>query len=257
MIDIQNNIDDRGVSLHWVGIKDYTLQVVINNQHTIANVQLGVSLDATHKGIHMSRLSQLLQDFHILNNETVIDLLNRSKELLESSTSSIIINTTYFRKKNAPVSGLSGTINYSINIFASLSSSNRSIYHSICVPITAVCPCSKAISSYGAHNQRGAIQITLSDIDIDDYDNVIRIIEKQASSCEVYSVLKRTDEKKVTEKAYENAKFVEDIVRDSIIALKPIYGCKLCSVECINFESIHNHNAFAYYYENEKFNMIR
>ncbi len=246
MIDLQNSKDDRGLPLHNVGVKDYILQMIINEQHTIAKVQFGVSLDAGHKGIHMSRLCQLLDSFYVLNNNNIKEILTSARKLLATDFASIVIDTTYFRRKKAPITGFSGIMSYGIHVSAT-TQTDTLIKHSISVPVTAVCPCSKAISNYGAHNQRGLVCATLGDIDIFDYDTVIDIVEKQAASYDLYSILKREDEKMVTERAYENAKFVEDITRDAIIGLKAYYGYKLHSIECVNYESIHNHNAFAFY----------
>lgn len=138
-------------------------------------------------------------------------------------------------------------MNYQIRIKASFSCDKEfKIFHTIDVPITSVCPCSKIISKYGAHNQRGIISVTLDGIDVSDYSDIIRVIEISAPSQEIYSILKRSDEKYVTEHAYENPKFVEDLVRDTLIGLNNTYAGKVLSVKVKNFESIHNHNVYAY-----------
>lgn len=247
MIDIQNSADYRGLPLHNVGIKDYTLQMTINGEHTLATVEFAVSLDAEHKGIHMSRLCQLLDSYNVLNNKSITELLSLALKILETDSASIAIDTIYFRRKLAPVTNLSGVMGYKIYVSATASQAGTTIKHCINIPIAAVCPCSKAISNFGAHNQRGNVCVSLVDVDVFDYDTIIDIVEKQAASCELYSVLKREDEKAVTESAYQNAKFVEDITRDAIIGIRSQYGSKLRSIECINYESIHNHNAFAFY----------
>ena len=246
MIDIQSSEDCRGIFLHNVGVKDYLLQASINEQHTLAKIQFGVSLGETQKGIHMSRLCHLLDSFETISNDTVIKILTLGIELLNAKLAKIVIDSTYFRKKTAPVSGIDGTMSYIVRIAASMTDDGSvAIKHSINVPVTAVCPCSKAISNFGAHNQRGIICVTLLGVDVYNYNDIITIIEKNGASCELYSILKREDEKNVTEAAYDNAKFVEDIVRDTVIGLSTHYPDQIDSIECVNYESIHNHNAFA------------
>ena len=247
MIDIQNNKDDRGIKLNSVGIKDFILQLKINDQQSIARIQFGVSLCDYRKGIHMSRLCQLLDSFDTLDNNNLERILTAANKLLESETSNIVIDTLYFKRKKSPITDNWSNMNYQVNIHANVSQGKKSFVHSISIPITAVCPCSKAISDFGAHNQRGIVCVTILDVDICDYDKIIEVIEKQACSCDLYSVLKREDEKQVTEFAYNNPKFVEDIVRESILCLRNVFGERVLSVECTNYESIHNHNAFANY----------
>lgn len=246
MIDIQSSEDCRGIFLHSVGVKDYLLQARINEQHTLAKIQFGVSLRETQKGIHMSRLCQLLNSFETISNDNIIKILILGMEVLNAKSAKISIDSIYFRKKTAPVSGIDGAMSYIVRIDASIKEDGSvAIKHSINVPVTAVCPCSKAISNFGAHNQRGIICVTLLDVDVCDYNDIISIIEKNGASCELYSILKREDEKNVTETAYDNAKFVEDIVRDTVIGLRTHYPDQIDSIECVNYESIHNHNAFA------------
>lgn len=246
MIDIQSSEDCRGIFLHSVGIKDYLLQAKINEQHTLAKIQFGVSLGETQKGIHMSRLCQLLDSFETISNDKIIKILTLGTEVLNAKSGNIVIDSTYFRKKKAPVSGIDGVMSYIVRIAASMTEDGSvTIKHSVNVPVTAVCPCSKAISNFGAHNQRGMICVTLLGVDVCDYNDIINIIEKNGASCELYSILKREDEKNVTETAYDNAKFVEDIVRDTVIGLRIRYPNQIDSIESVNYESIHNHNAFA------------
>ena len=248
MVDIQNSVDERDISLNCVGVENHILQTIINSENTVSSVNLGVSLDKKHKGIHMSRLCVLLEKIKTIDNECILNLLLSAKQSHCAETSQVLINTVYFRKKVAPVSRIIGTVNYDITIKAILDSNNKfTIFHSISIPITSLCPCSKAISKYGAHNQRGIVIATFINIDVSEYEKIINIIENMASSCDIYSVLKRTDEKYVTELAYNNPKFVEDIVRDATIGLQQEYNANLISIKCVNFESIHNHNAFAYY----------
>lgn len=246
MIDIQNERENRGIPLNCVGVSDYRMPIHINNQPTIANIKLGVSLDEYHKGIHMSRLCILLNDLDEVNNDSIKQLLSRAIQVSQSQFSKIEIETSFYLTKKAPVSQLTSKLFYGVKIVAQAECEKNDIVHKLTIPITSLCPCSKAISIYGAHNQRGSVSIEMFDIDTSFYPKIIHLIEKVAASSELFEVLKRPDEKFVTEFAYNNPKFVEDIVRDAIGTLQTTFFGKLLSVEVENYESIHAHNAFAY-----------
>lgn len=248
MVDIHESIETRGIFLENVGISDCLIQVEILGERTLASVDFGVSLNEQSRGIHMSRLAQILKEFKIISNETILSCLSEAREMLGAQRAEIKICTQYFRNKTTPLSKIDNKMNYEVCILASIGEKNElEIRHTIIIPITSVCPCSKAISDFGAHNQRGKVSVVLQQIDINDYNTIIDIIENYASSYGLYSILKRLDEKFVTEKAYENAKFVEDIVRDAAVQLSKIYSTQLKEIKAKNFESIHNHNAYAIY----------
>lgn len=244
MIDIQNEADNRGIYLMNVGVSQYKLPITVNNQHTIATAKLGVSLSSSQRGIHMSRLCRLLETIDIVNNYTIQQILETAVREMPSDRSELLINTGIFVEKEAPISKIISKMYCDLFIRGNYSDGKISISHEIRIPITSLCPCSKAISKYGAHNQRGTIAVEFIDIDTGDYPSIIQLLEKAASS-EIFEVLKRYDEKYVTEHAYENPKFVEDIVRDVILTCNNFFPKKLKSVETINEESIHSHNAFA------------
>lgn len=250
MIDIHSSKEERGIYLQYVGISDVLIQTKLESENTLAKINLGVSLNADCKGIHMSRLCEILSSIENISNETLCYILHRSLDKLDANMSKIIVDTKYFIEKVAPVSKMKAKMDYNVVINAEVVKGELPHFiHIICVPITAVCPCSKAISQYGAHNQRGEVKVSLKDIDVSDYKKVIKIVESFAASQELYRILKRPDEKYVTEHAYEHAKFVEDIVRDAVVGLKNEYQEKLIEVETKNYESIHNHNAYAIYKE--------
>ncbi len=246
MIDIQNEIENRGVPLNYVGVSNYKAPIKINKQNSIAKIKFGVSLDEQHKGIHMSRLCILLNDFEEINNDSLKQLLNKATKICHSTFSKVEIETSFYLTKIAPVSRLPSKVFYDAKIVAQLKCGKIEIIHKLTIPITSLCPCSKAISMYGAHNQRGSVSIAMHNIDTSSYSELIRLIEKAAASSELFEVLKRTDEKFVTEFAYKNPKFVEDVVRDTVVILKSAFSEKLLSVEAVNYESIHTHDAFAY-----------
>ena len=246
MIDIQNEIENRGIPLKYVGVSDYKTPIQINKQPTIARIKFGISLDEHHRGIHMSRLCILLNQLEEINNESIKLLLTKAIEVSQSAYSKVEIETSFYLSKIAPVSQLSSKLFYDAKIVAQSKRGEIEIIHKLMIPITALCPCSKAISMYGAHNQRGSVSIKMGGIDTSSYPEIIRLIEKTSASAELFEVLKRPDEKYVTEFAYNNPKFVEDIVRDAIRILQTSFPGKILSVEAVNYESIHEHNAFAY-----------
>lgn len=250
MIDIHNCKEERGIFLQNVGISDVFVQTKLESEYTLAKMNLGVSLNINCKGIHMSRLCELLSNIESISNDTLSHTLYKSLDMLDANMSKIIVDTKYFVEKEAPVSKIKAKMDYNVVINAEVINGELPQFkHTICVPITAVCPCSKAISRYGAHNQRGEVKVSLKGIDVRDYKKVIQIIESSAASQGLYRILKRPDEKYVTEHAYEHAKFVEDIVRDAVVNLNTEYHGKLIEVEAKNYESIHNHNAYAIYRE--------
>lgn len=246
MIDIQNGLEDRGIPLNYVGVSNYRVPIYINGQPVVAKVKFGVSLDKQHKGIHMSRLCVLLNELEEVNNSEIEQILAAANSVSQSTYSKIEIETSFFLTKKAPVSQLPSKVFYDVRIVAQSKHGEIDIVHKLTIPVTSLCPCSKAISMYGAHNQRGSISVEMRHIDTSSYPKIIQMIEQSAASSELFEVLKRPDEKFVTEFAYDNPKFVEDVVRDTVVVLQTIFSGKLISVEAVNYESIHSHNAFAY-----------
>jgi len=258
MRDIQNEEDTREVPLQKVGVRGvkYPVTVLDKNkkqQHTTANVDLYVNLPHNFKGTHMSRFIQVFHKYHRdISMQHFFDMLEEIKTVLNAEQSYGKIVFPYFIEKNAPVSQAHGIMEYKCSYEGQVGSlsgekadgDERKFFVNIEVPITTLCPCSKAISEYGAHNQRGTVRVKLLYTDFFWIEDVITKIEESASS-PLYSVLKRQDEKFVTEHAYENPRFVEDVVREVYLVLKEM-GFKWFSVECENEESIHFHNAYAY-----------
>ena len=246
MKDVQLQKDERGIFLHKVGIKNIVRPVTINTKNvqvnSVAQIAFNVSLEDDKRAIHMSRLVEILDSWDsILSYESIQLILSEVKTKMESNNSNIEIFFDYFRDKTSPVSKKISKMNYKCKLEAS--DNDDLIYLTVKVPITSVCPCSKSISEYGAHNQRGVVEITTKVQDLDAIEDIIQKVES-AASMELFSLLKRVDEKYVTEVAYENPKFVEDIARDVILQMRnePEYLWNQIKVE--NYESIHNHNAY-------------
>ncbi|HEY9279803.1 MAG TPA: GTP cyclohydrolase FolE2 [Eoetvoesiella sp.] len=248
--DIQSRIDRRGLSIEAVGIKDVRYPLVVRSagrsMPTVALLTMTVGLPATSKGTHMSRFVELLEaqaqplgleDFRLM----VPAMLGR----LDAQSGEIQMRFPYFIKKTAPVSRVQSQLDYDVCWTGrARRDGNVALRMKVSVPATSLCPCSKEISAYGAHNQRSYIHIQADLEQIISIEELVGIAERGAS-CEVYGLLKRADEKFVTERAYDNPKFVEDLVRDVALALDQDPRIKAFVVEAENFESIHNHSAFA------------
>ena len=249
MIDVQKSPENRGIFLDKVGIRGFQrpiqLQIGAEVCPTVANLNAYVSLKADERAIHMSRLIEILQMWDgTVNNQTILHLLSSMRKRLESDNSYLEIMFPYFMKKSAPVSQKIGFMNYDCIISARLDHERVHFDITVITQITSVCPCSKAISQYGAHNQRGKVKVKINDFDICDLKKVIEIIEESGSS-QLYSVLKRKDEKFVTEAAFNSPKFVEDIARDVNINIKNKTNWNISDLSVENYESIHNHNAYS------------
>jgi GTP cyclohydrolase FolE2 len=248
--DIQSQVDDRGLRIDAVGIKSVRYPITIQSGDkllpTIATLSMSVGLPAVTKGTHMSRFIELLEaGTEALDQEgfkaILLDMLDR----LDARSGSIEMRFPYFVRKAAPVSGVQSLLDHEVCWRGSVSDEGRySFWMHVTVPATSLCPCSKEISAYGAHNQRSHISIEAELAGEMAIEELIAIAERSAS-CEVYGLLKRADEKYVTERAYDNPKFVEDLVRDVALALKQEPRVGAYVVEAENFESIHNHSAFA------------
>jgi GTP cyclohydrolase I len=248
--DIQKMGDSRGIAINKVGIKNFRLPVYVQDrlnkgQHTIADCSMYVNLPCDFKGTHMSRFAEILhaEEFAVTLH-SVKDTLLKMTQLLDARDAYLELAFCYFIKKNAPVSGIASMMDYKVTLMGELVDGKYAIFIKAVVPITSLCPCSKEISQYGAHNQRSYVTVTVELKKFVWIEEIIRIIE-DSGSCEVYGILKRPDEKYVTEKAYENPKFVEDIVRDIAVRLNQDDRIVAYAVESENVESIHNHSAIA------------
>jgi GTP cyclohydrolase I len=252
MIDVQNQRDTRNIPIDKVGIKNLRYPITVRDrregrQATVASINMYVDLPHEYKGTHMSRFVEML---HLLKTEVSLkrfsELLDQMKQHLNAASAHIEVTFPYFIEKKAPVSGAPGLMDYNCRITGSSNARNEiDLISEVNVPITSVCPCSKEISDAGAHNQRGEVKLQTRFNRFIWLEDMIDLVESCAS-CDVYSVLKRVDEKRVTEQGYNNPKFVEDIVRDIAARLLQDDNITWFSVSAENYESIHNHSAYAH-----------
>ncbi len=248
-IDIQSQQDGRNISIDKVGVKNIQYPIVVEDrskeiQHTTADLDIYVQLPHTERGTHMSRFIEVLNRYH--EESFIHDLepfLEDIKASLNATAAFTRIRFPYFIRKKAPVSGIESILSYNC-VFEASCKEGYDLRIGVEVPVTTLCPCSKEISEYGAHNQRSLIRIEAS------YDEFIWLEElieyaEASASCEIYSLLKRVDEKYVTERAYDNPRFVEDVIRELALKLQNDTRITSFRIEAENMESIHNHNAYA------------
>ena len=246
MIDMQNSSDNRGIALRWVGISKYKHPIEIYGFSTIASTEFCVSLDKDRKAIHMSRLVEIIEDNNIYTDEIIKLVVDTAMKRLNSMNCYIELNFPLIIKKESPLTKKLAGVSYDCSIRCESNKNSIRYIYGLKIPISTVCPCSKAISAHGAHNQRGYAKIELISKHFLNLPSLINTIENTASS-ELFSLLKREDEKYVTEHAYDNAKFVEDVVRDIVISLQKLEELDDFNVCVENYESIHIHNAIAYF----------
>ncbi|MBW1785959.1 MAG: GTP cyclohydrolase I FolE2 [Deltaproteobacteria bacterium] len=250
MEDIQNHKDYRNIDIDQVGVKGIRYPITVldkdmGEQQTVAEINMYVNLPRYYKGTHMSRFVEIINAHsRRISLQNFEEILEEMKERLNAESARMEISFPYFINKAAPVTGAEGLMEYRCTFEGSLNSGSDLVVM-IHVPISTLCPCSKEISDCGAHNQRGEVRLRVRFQKFVWIEDLIRLVEESAS-VDVYSVLKREDEKFVTEKAYDNPMFVEDIVREIALKLNKDRNITWFAVESENFESIHNHNAYAY-----------
>jgi len=253
MLDIQSMKDDRRIAIKKVGVKGLRYPITLRDkaqgvQHTTALVNLYADLPHEFKGTHMSRFIEVF-DAHRgdLSMPAFLKMLDEVRASLEAETAYADIHFPYFIEKKAPVSGQSAFMSYDCAYSGRVgpAKGEREFEVSVSVPVQTVCPCSKAISDRGAHNQRGIVTLTVTQGPFCWIEDLVELVEASGSSG-VYTLLKREDEKYVTEHAFDNPRFVEDVVREVYTAVEALGRFPRFSVEAENFESIHNHSAYAY-----------
>jgi GTP cyclohydrolase I len=250
MIDVQNLKDHRNVDIQKVGIKNIRYPITVldkanGTQNTVASINMYVNLPRHFKGTHMSRFVEVLNAHrHEINLRHFGTILEELRRVLRAESAHMQVTFPYFIEKRAPVSGAPGLMEYTCEFSGSVGAT-RVVAVGVTVPVTTLCPCSKEISSRGSHNQRGLVSVRVMYRRFFWIEDLIQLVEESAS-CDVYAVLKRPDEKYVTEKAYDNPAFVEDVVRNVALKLDADPNFQAYTVEAENFESIHNHSAYAY-----------
>lgn len=255
MPDVQSSLDTRHLPIQRVGVRGVRHPMLLAGaagqpaQPTVANWELTVALPAEEKGTHMSRFVALLDEYRpqAMTPALYCDMAEKMLPLLNAEQGDLTAKFPYFINKIAPVSGVASLMDYEVTWFVRARQGHATEFElTVLVPVTSLCPCSKAISEYGAHNQRSHVTVNArfaspAEVDV---PLLIQRIEQQAS-CELWGLLKRGDEKYVTERAYDNPKFVEDLVRDVAVQVRDFPGVQQFRVEAENFESIHNHSAYA------------
>jgi len=249
--DVQSRVDTRQIPINRVGVKEILHPVRVKDrsggeQHTVANFNMYVYLPHNFKGTHMSRFLEILHSHEReISVDSFMDILRQMTERLESEAGHIEMKFPYFVNKTAPVSGVRSLLDYQATLIGEVKRGGATdLWVKVVVPVTSLCPCSKKISAYGAHNQRSHVTIKARIASHVWIEELIDFAEKEAS-CELFGILKRPDEKWVTERAYDNPKFVEDMVRDVAVRLNNDERIREYVVESENFESIHNHSAYA------------
>ena len=249
MEDVQSCKDDRCLPINHVGIKDLEHPIILHEpgatQTTIATCSFYVALPAQQRGTHMSRFISIMEEhYRNISIHQFQSMPAHVTEVLDAESSRIEMTFKMFRNKTAPISGLQSLMDYQVSLTGEYSGEASETLIKVAVPATSLCPCSKKISDYGAHNQRSLITLTVKPRDFISIVDLIDIAENNASA-EVFSLVKRDDEKYLTEHAYNNPKFVEDIVRDLALSLNSDPRISGFRVETENYESIHNHSAYA------------
>ncbi len=253
MLDVQNQQDNRNINIQRVGIKKVHLPLQIleksgNYQTVTSEISLCVDLSENFRGTHMSRFMEILHRWskEKMSSREIKIILEEVLSKLNASRSEISVKFRYFMEKPAPKSQIRGLLDYLCEFKGLYDSNSFRFILGVEVPVTTVCPCSKEISEYGAHNQRAIVRVNIEYLPNEFIwiEDLISDIEKTGSS-ELFPILKRSDEKYITESAYENPKFVEDVVRDIVTILRQDKRLYRFEVECEASESIHNHNAFA------------
>jgi GTP cyclohydrolase IB len=248
--DIQSSTDLRQIPIDKVGVKEIRHPAVVKDrsggeQHTVGRLNLYVRLPHNFKGTHMSRFIEIVNQYEReISVRSFHEMLYEIRRRLNAETCHVEMSFPYFMQKTAPVSGVKSLMDYNVSFIGELDRDRLQVSLKVVVPATSLCPCSKEISNYGAHNQRSLITVTARLRNFMWIEELIEIIEQEAS-CDLYGILKRPDEKFVTERAYDNPKFVEDIVRDVAGRLNDESRIAAYVVESENFESIHNHSAYA------------
>jgi GTP cyclohydrolase I len=247
--DVQARADTRQLPINRVGIKEIRHPVRVKDrsageQHTVATFNMYVSLPHNFKGTHMSRFVEILHSEREISVESFRAMLETMTSRLEAEVGHIEMSFPFFVMKRAPVSAVESLMDYGATLIGERRGERTEMWVRVVVPVTSLCPCSKNISAYGAHNQRSHVTIKARLRSHMWIEELIDIAESEAS-CQLYGILKRPDEKYVTERAYDNPKFVEDMVRDVAVRLNAEERIGAYVVESENFESIHNHSAYA------------
>jgi len=254
MRDVASEPDERGISIHRVGVRDIHLPVRIREKdggyaRVVGNFEASVELAHYQRGTHMSRFVEILAGWSKkrIGNTEIEGILGEIRSRFHAPAASLRLSFKYFLAKHSPVTRIPCHLDYDCWFSGRLTEGGYEFRLGTTVPIATLCPCSKEISQRGAHSQRAHLRVSILQEpgQIVWIEDLVPLLEAQGSA-PLFPILKRADERHVTDAAYENPKFVEDVVRDTVLALRTMAGVRSFAVECESFESIHNHNAYAY-----------
>jgi GTP cyclohydrolase IB len=250
LVDTQNLPDHREVAIDRVGVTNLRFPIQVRDrahslQNTVARVSLTVDLPHQFKGTHMSRFIEVLNERgSVIHVDNIREILQHLQKRLDAKQAHVEFEFPFFIEKRAPVTGAVGLMDYTVRFTATAAHGDKDFVVTVIVPVATLCPCSKAISRYGAHNQRSQVTFAIRFNELIWIEDLIQLVESAASS-ELYSLLKRPDEKNVTDRAYEHPVFVEDLVRNIAVTANKDKRISWYRIEAENYESIHNHNAYA------------
>ena len=254
MRDVASEADDRGITIERVGVRDIHLPVMIREKYggmarVVGRFDVSVQLPHYERGTHMSRFVEILSHWskQAVAMAEMRTMLREIRAAFDAEAAQLSLQFKYFLEKHAPATGLPCQLDYECLFVGAMDHDSYTFTLGVTVPVMTTCPCAKEISDRGGHSQRAALTVRLCSAEgfIMWLEDLVPLLEAQGSS-EVFPMLKRADEKLVTERAYDNPKFVEDVVRDTVLALQQVAEISWFSVECKSYESIHNHIAYAY-----------
>ncbi|MGQ9733353.1 MAG: GTP cyclohydrolase FolE2 [Candidatus Zipacnadales bacterium] len=254
MKDVAAELDERGITIQRVGVRDIHLPVRIREKNggharVVGTFDTSVELAHYQRGTHMSRFVEILSRWskRAIDEREIREILTEICNRFHARAASLMLTFKYFLSKPAPVTGIRCELDYDCWFAGRLEEGGYDFRLGTTVPITTLCPCSKEIAEFGAHSQRAYLRVSIvqQEGEIVWIEDLVPLLEAQGSSA-LFPILKRADERHVTEYAYHHPKFVEDVVRDTVLALQNLRGVATFTVECESFESIHNHNAYAY-----------
>ncbi|MCE5270216.1 GTP cyclohydrolase FolE2 [bacterium] len=256
--DIQSETDHRNLTIQKVGVKGLSYPITVQDrangsQNTVARIQMSVLLPHSFRGTHMSRFIEILNRHRgDIAADNLHEILAEMRQKMNAEVAHMELEFPYFIQREAPVSKSKALQEYLCRFIGSLGSDSRDTDFILVVevPVTTLCPCSREISDYGAHNQRSVVRLSVRFSEFIWIEDLVELAE-QSASCALYPLLKRRDEKYVTEYAYNHPRFVEDVVREAALRLENMAGVNWYRVEAENFESIHNHNAYALIEKND------
>lgn len=255
--DVQSQTDDRNITLEKVGVKRLFYPITVldrsnGSQQTVAEVEMSVEVPHSFRGTHMSRFIEILNQHRgEITMNTMGPILKKMRRALSAERAEMTLKFPYFIEKKAPISKAKSLMSYECRFFGGFDGNHQDFVLTMVIPVTTLCPCSKAVSVKSAHNQRSLVTVAIRFGAFLWIEDIIKLVE-ESGSAEVYALLKRPDEKFLTERAYENPRFTEDLVREVVVKLDACPEIIWFAVECESLESIHAHSAYAFFKKDKR-----